>query len=123
MPEITLNVVDPRRGVFLTREQLECWAGRPLGDEEVGQLEDALPNSSLPEVVNTVVDSFLGEDPLVDAMLEALRQAPSREVAIAMLSRTEDEIVDVIADRVHTDRDNYADEEDFYFGLALEIHG
>ncbi len=44
-----------RVGVTLTREDIEEWAGRPLTDEEVARLDDALPYSSVPEAVATIV--------------------------------------------------------------------
>ncbi|WP_159795693.1 hypothetical protein [Puerhibacterium puerhi] len=45
---------DARPGITLTRDQLEAWAGRQLTDDEVSDLDDALPLSSLPEVVGTI---------------------------------------------------------------------
>ena len=45
-------------GIELTREQLEAWAGRELSDEEVVALEEAIPDSSIPEAVATLADSL-----------------------------------------------------------------
>jgi hypothetical protein len=45
-------------GITLSRGQLEAWAGRPLADDEITNLEDAIPHSSIPEAVGTIVDSF-----------------------------------------------------------------
>jgi hypothetical protein len=47
--------------VEITRGQLEAWAGRKLTDEEVRRLDDAFPNSSVPEAFATMVDA-LNED-------------------------------------------------------------
>lgn len=48
-------------GVTITREQLEAWADRALTDDEVDQLDDALPHSSIPEAIGVIADS-LGRD-------------------------------------------------------------
>jgi hypothetical protein len=44
-----------RLTVEITREQLEAWAGRALTDDEVHALDDAIPNSSIPDAVGTIV--------------------------------------------------------------------
>ena len=41
--------------ITITRAQLEAWAGRPLSDGEVDTLDDAIPNSSIPEAVGVIV--------------------------------------------------------------------
>lgn len=46
------------RGITLTRDQLESWAGRGLSDREVERLEDALPHSTIGELVYLVVDGM-----------------------------------------------------------------
>jgi restriction endonuclease S subunit len=51
-----------RRGITLIREQLEAWACQSLTDEQVEQLEDAIPNSSIPEAIATIIDSFDQEE-------------------------------------------------------------
>lgn len=45
-------------GVTLTRDQLESWVGRELSDEEVEALDTSIPESSIPEAVRTIVESF-----------------------------------------------------------------
>lgn len=50
------------RGIVLTREQIESWAGRRLSDEEVDDLENAIPNSSIPDAVATIVPVVDDED-------------------------------------------------------------
>lgn len=45
-------------GITLTREQLEAWAGRELADEEVAELDQCIPNSSIPEAIGTIVDNI-----------------------------------------------------------------
>lgn len=42
-------------GITLTRDQLEAWAGRELTDEEVYLLDEAIPNSSIPDSVGVIV--------------------------------------------------------------------
>lgn len=40
---------------LITREQLECWAGRPLTDDDLDQLGEEIPNSSVPDAISTIV--------------------------------------------------------------------
>jgi hypothetical protein len=47
-----------RPGITLTREQLEAWCAMSLTDEQVEWLDGAIPNSSIPEAVQTIVESF-----------------------------------------------------------------
>jgi hypothetical protein len=51
-----------RTSVTITRQQLEQWAGRPLTDNEVGQVQEALPNASVPEAIATIIDYLNGDD-------------------------------------------------------------
>jgi hypothetical protein len=44
-------------GVLLTREQLAAWAGRPLTDDDVNRLTNAIPYSSIPETISTIIGS------------------------------------------------------------------
>jgi hypothetical protein len=46
---------DATRGISFTREQVEAWAGRKLTGDQMQDLEDALPNSSFPECISTIV--------------------------------------------------------------------
>jgi hypothetical protein len=61
-----------RPGITLTREQLEAWCCMTLTDEQVERLEQVLPDSSVPEAIQTIVESFeeANEDdlPLILAM-------------------------------------------------------
>jgi hypothetical protein len=43
---------------LITREQVESWAGRALSDDELERLSDAIPNSSIPDAVDTIVSSW-----------------------------------------------------------------
>ena len=55
---------EDRPGIILTRGQLEAWACRTLTDEEVEALDEAVPNSSIPEAIGTMADSIMdGEEP------------------------------------------------------------
>ena len=45
-------------GIELTRDQLQAWAGRELTDEEVEALDRAIPDSSIPEAIQTLADSL-----------------------------------------------------------------
>jgi hypothetical protein len=44
-----------RPSVVITREQIECWAGRALTDDEITRLDDCLPNSSIPDAIGDIV--------------------------------------------------------------------
>lgn len=48
----------PRPGVTLTREQLEAWADRELTDDEVYEIDEAVPHSSIPEAIGVIADQF-----------------------------------------------------------------
>ena len=52
-PEISRN------GVLLTRDQLESWADGPITDDEIEALSDAIPNSSVPSAIDTIVNEAL----------------------------------------------------------------
>lgn len=43
---------------LITRAQAESWAGRPLSDEEMDRLDNAIPNSSIPDAINAIVANF-----------------------------------------------------------------
>jgi hypothetical protein len=45
-----------RKGLTLTREQLEAWVGRTLTDDQVDEIDEAIPNSSIPEAIATIAD-------------------------------------------------------------------
>lgn len=48
----------PDQGITITREQLAAWAGRALTDDEVERLDECIPNSSIPDAIDTIVSSF-----------------------------------------------------------------
>lgn len=52
-----------RRGILLTREQLEAWACRTLSEEEIDALDEAIPNSSIPDAVSAISDTLPGVEP------------------------------------------------------------
>lgn len=45
-------------GVLLTRDRLEEWAQRKLTPGDLDRLDEAIPNSSVPDAVYTIVDSW-----------------------------------------------------------------
>ncbi|AGB26990.1 hypothetical protein Mycsm_06887 (plasmid) [Mycobacterium sp. JS623] len=51
--------MDSRRGITLSRDQLEAWARRPLSDEEVEAIDDCLPNSSIPEAIDVIANEAI----------------------------------------------------------------
>jgi hypothetical protein len=58
-----VGVHDERRGIMLTREQLEEWVDGPITDEMVDRLHAALPMSSVPWAIQTIVWDALGYRP------------------------------------------------------------
>jgi hypothetical protein len=44
--------------IILTRDQLEAWAQRELTDEEVMLIEMAIPESSIPEAIQTISENL-----------------------------------------------------------------
>jgi hypothetical protein len=50
---------DGRDGILLTRDQLESWADGPITDDEIVALSDAIPNSSVPSAIDTIVNEAL----------------------------------------------------------------
>lgn len=47
---------------LITREQLESWAGRPLSEDDLDRLDDAIPNSSIPEAIGEIVAGMDSRD-------------------------------------------------------------
>lgn len=43
---------------LVSRDQAECWAGRALDDEDFERLSEAIPNSSIPDAIDTIVASW-----------------------------------------------------------------
>lgn len=54
--EILSGLPEDQRGITLTRDQLEAWAGFTLSDEEVEALEESIPNSSIPEAIQMIAE-------------------------------------------------------------------
>lgn len=52
------TTVPVRVGILLTRDQLEAWAGRPLSDEHVARLGNAIQYSTIPDAVGDIVCSW-----------------------------------------------------------------
>ena len=40
--------LDASAAALITREQLECWAGRPLTDDDLDRLDEAIPTPPYP---------------------------------------------------------------------------
>lgn len=49
---------DGRLTVQITREQLEGWSGRSLTDDQVVRLDEAIPDSSIPSAIDTLVHAL-----------------------------------------------------------------
>jgi len=45
---------------LVSREQVETWSGVTLTDAELERLRAAIPNSSIPDAVDTIVHEALG---------------------------------------------------------------
>lgn len=46
--------------IEITREQIESWAGQHLTDEQIAELEEIIPNSSIPDAIGTIVAEAMG---------------------------------------------------------------
>ncbi|RAS59475.1 hypothetical protein C8D87_11487 [Lentzea atacamensis] len=47
---------------LITREQLEEWVGRSVSDDDLAQLDVAIPNSSIPQSLADIIASLDAED-------------------------------------------------------------
>lgn len=45
---------------LITRDQVESWLGHKLTDEDYDRLEQAIPNSSIPDAIRTIVSEAMG---------------------------------------------------------------
>ncbi len=53
------DITDPGCGYqLITKDQVQDWVVRPVTDEEMDRLEDAIPLSSIPDAIDTIVASF-----------------------------------------------------------------
>lgn len=43
---------------LISKEQAEEWAGRALTDKDMDRLDDAIPHSTIPDAIGTIVSSF-----------------------------------------------------------------
>jgi hypothetical protein len=48
--------------VEITRSQLEAWVGHKLTDDQVYELDGCIPDSSIPEAIDTIVHEAMGVD-------------------------------------------------------------
>lgn len=56
-----------RPGVSFTREQVEAWVGHPLTDEQVADIQEVAPNSSIPDAIETIAHVALEFDRLEES--------------------------------------------------------
>jgi hypothetical protein len=54
--------LDAEAASLITREQLECWAGRALTDVDLSELDEAIPNSAIPDAIGEIVASMDSRD-------------------------------------------------------------
>jgi hypothetical protein len=47
----------------ITREQAEAWVGHPLTDAQAEWIEECIPNSSIPDAIETIAHEALGITP------------------------------------------------------------
>lgn len=47
---------------LITRHQLESWAGRALTDDDIERLDEAIPHSSIPEAIGTIIEGMDSRD-------------------------------------------------------------
>ena len=50
------------KGITVTREQLESWSDYKLTDEQVARVQEAIPLSSIPEAIATIVENVIAEE-------------------------------------------------------------
>ncbi|ORJ52951.1 hypothetical protein [Mycobacterium kiyosense] len=43
---------------LITEDQASAWAGRPLSPEDIEQLSEAIPHSSIPDAINIITGSW-----------------------------------------------------------------
>lgn len=48
-----------RLTVEITRDQLEAWAGRTLTDAQVAQLDQIIPDSSIPDAIGVITSEAM----------------------------------------------------------------
>lgn len=53
-----IDAASAAESITISREQAEYWAQRKLTDDEFEQLGEAIPNSSVPDAVATIVDGL-----------------------------------------------------------------
>ena len=51
---------------LISREQAEAWAGQSLSDELLDRLGEAIPQSGIPDAINTIVASIVADDDETD---------------------------------------------------------
>lgn len=51
-----------RAGITITCEQIEEWVGRPVSDEIIERLYEAIPWSSIPDAINVIVTDGIDPD-------------------------------------------------------------
>jgi hypothetical protein len=53
--QLAQHRLDADAASLITCEQLECWAGRPLTGDDLDQLDEAIPNSTIPDAIGEIV--------------------------------------------------------------------
>lgn len=56
--DVVTQTVETPGHLVITGEQLRWWAGRPLTEDEIKRLGEAIPNSSIPEAIAIIVDNL-----------------------------------------------------------------
>lgn len=51
--------LEKRAAPLITREQLECWAGRSLTDDDLERLGNAIPHSCIPETIDVLANEAI----------------------------------------------------------------
>ena len=68
-----LQVVGEPRGLTFTRGQVEAWVGHALTDEQVADIEEVAPNSSIPIAIETIAHDAL-EIPYIETCAKCGRE-------------------------------------------------
>lgn len=59
-------IFESEAGLVFNRTQVESWVGHALTDEQIAQLQEALPRSTFPDTVEAVAHEALGFDDIRD---------------------------------------------------------
>ncbi len=60
--QLARHRLDTEAASLITREQVECWAGRPLTDWDLDRLDESIPHSSIPAAIGEIIAGMDSRD-------------------------------------------------------------